>query len=155
MARIPLSSLNDTIALGQSLGQVCAARTVVALHGDLGAGKTTFSQGVGLGLEVSSPIVSPTFVLMAEYEEGRLPLLHADAYRLVADEVSAIGLDEALEVWPGVMLVEWASRIETAMPTEHLSVSLRHVGSAREAEIVAHGSFHQHIMREWMAHYAP
>lgn len=154
MSVIQLSSLNDTIALGQSLGEVCAARTVVALHGDLGAGKTTFSQGVGLGLGVTSPIVSPTFVLMAEYEEGRLPLLHADAYRLVADEVSAIGLDEALEIWPGVMLVEWASRIQAAVPAEHLSVRLRHVGSAREAEIIAHGPFHQNIMHQWMAHYA-
>lgn len=155
MAIIQLSSLHETIALGKSLGQACAARTVVALHGDLGAGKTTFSQGVGLGLGVTSPIVSPTFVLMAEYEDGRLPLLHADAYRLVAEEVSAIGLDEALEVWPGVMLVEWASRVEAAIPTEHLSVGLRHVGAAREAEITAYGSFHQTILREWMDRYAP
>lgn len=146
-----LDSLPETIALGDALGRVAPLGTVVALHGDLGAGKTSFGQGVGLGLGVPAPVVSPTFVLMAEYDGGRLPLMHADAYRLTAVEARSIGLDEALETWPGVALVEWASRIQEHLPTDFIAVHLSHTEQGRTAEVSAHGPVHERVLAEWMA----
>ena len=148
---LTLPSLDDTLAVGAALGRIAPAGTVVALHGDLGAGKTSFGQGVGVGLGVAVPIVSPTFILMAEYEGGRLPLLHADAYRIRPDEVAGIGLDEALETWPGVALVEWASRIEDHMPDDHMRVVLKHLDAGRTMEITAAGPVHSKVLAEWVA----
>ena len=153
MKRLSLASIDDTLALGEALGRTAIGGTVVALHGDLGAGKTTFSQGVGAGLGIPASIVSPTFILMAEYDGGRLPLLHADAYRLEVHEVAAIGLDEALERWPGVALVEWASRIDCHLPEQHLVVDLRHADSGREAFVSAVGPNHDAVLDQWMAAY--
>ena len=153
MKRVSLASMDDTLALGEALGRTAMRGTVVALHGDLGAGKTTFCQGVGAGLGIVEPIVSPTFILMAEYEGGRLPLLHADAYRLEAHEVGAIGLDEALDDWPGIALVEWASRIDVHLPAQHLVVHLRHAQSGREADVSAVGPNHDAALNQWMAAY--
>ena len=153
MPLITLPSLDDTLAIGEALGRTAPAGTVVALHGELGAGKTSFGQGVGAGLGVSVPIVSPTFILMAEYDGGRLPLLHADAYRIRANEVAGIGLDEALETWPGVALVEWASRIEGHIPADHLRVALRHISDGRQIEITAAGPEHAGVLSDWMAAY--
>ena len=148
-----LSSAEETHALGHALGRVARAGVVVALHGELGAGKTTFSQGVGHGLGVKKPIVSPTFILMTEYDDGRLPMLHADAYRLDAHEVPDMGLDEALEVWAGVALVEWASRVSEPLPAEYLSIHFRHTGAGRTAEVHAKGDLHSAVMTDWTQQY--
>ena len=153
MKRVLLGSIDDTLAFGAALGRTAMCGTVVALHGDLGAGKTTFSQGVGTGLGIAASIVSPTFILMAEYDGGRLPLLHADAYRLEAHEVGAIGLDEALDTWPGVALVEWASRIAVHLPVQHLIVHLRHAASGRQADVSAVGPSHGAVLEQWLAAY--
>ena len=153
MKTFPLSSAEETLRLGEALGRVARERLVVALHGELGAGKTTFSQGVGRGLGISTPIVSPTFILMTEYEEGRLPLLHADAYRIEAHEVPAMGLDEAVDVWAGVALVEWASRVSEYLPAEHLSVQFRHAGEGRVVEVRAVGALPGRVMLDWTAAY--
>ena len=153
MKRFSLASIDDTLAFGEALGRIAVRGTIVALHGDLGAGKTTFSQGVGAGLAIATPIVSPTFILMAEYEGGRLPLLHADAYRLEGHEVAAIGLDEALDTWPGIALVEWAARIDTHLPVQHLVVHLHHADSGRFAEVSAVGSSHDAVLARWVAEY--
>ena len=153
MERFSLPSIDDTLAFGEALGRIAVRGTVVALHGDLGAGKTTFSQGVGAGLAIAAPIVSPTFILMAEYEGGRLPLLHADAYRLEGHEVAAIGLDEALDTWPGIALVEWASRIHMHLPVQHIVVHLRHADSGRTAEVSAVGLSHDAVLARWVTEY--
>jgi len=128
----------DTRALGHLLGQVARPGTVVALNGPLGAGKTCFAQGVGAGLDLEEPVVSPTFVLIVEYEAPR-PLLHADAYRLRPEEVEEVGLEEALEHWDGLALVEWASRIPEAMPLDHVVVTFHLTEPGRTLEISATG----------------
>ena len=140
--------------LGLALGRVAVSGTVAALYGDLGAGKTTLSQGVGHGLGVEASIVSPTFVLMAEYEDGRLPLLHADAYRLSGNEGRSIGLDEAVECWPGVALVEWAGRVPDVFPEDHLDIRIEHATRGRVATIRATGPGHERILESWMSAYA-
>ena len=93
MWTVKLDDMDATLALGRALGRVVSKPALVSLVGDLGAGKTTFAQGVGVGLELVSAVVSPTFILMAEHPDGRLPLLHGDAYRLKPGEAETIGLD--------------------------------------------------------------
>jgi tRNA threonylcarbamoyladenosine biosynthesis protein TsaE len=98
----------------QALGAAMAARLregdVVLLSGPLGVGKTTFAQGIAQGMGVSGPVTSPTYALVHEYEDGRLPLRHADLYRVEhPDELRAIGLDERVGV-DGVWVVEWPER---------------------------------------------
>ncbi len=108
---------DETIALGAELGRVLRAGDVVALHGELGAGKTRFVRGVARGMGIDPDgVSSPTFVLMNEYDGAFLPLVHADAYRLRgADELESTGWDVAAD-GRAVVVVEWAERIESALP---------------------------------------
>jgi tRNA threonylcarbamoyladenosine biosynthesis protein TsaE len=96
---------------------------LLILTGDLGAGKTCFTQGLGVGLGVPGPITSPTFTLVSEHE-GRLPLHHLDVYRLdSADDILDLDLPELLE--QGVTVVEWGERIEAVLPPDRATVELR------------------------------
>jgi tRNA threonylcarbamoyladenosine biosynthesis protein TsaE len=100
-----------TRALGQALGELARAGDVVLLEGELGAGKTAFTQGIGLGLGVAATINSPTFTILKEYE-GRLPLYHFDLYRLdEPDELYELGFEDYFH-GDGVCVVEWAERGE-------------------------------------------
>ncbi|NJL62638.1 MAG: tRNA (adenosine(37)-N6)-threonylcarbamoyltransferase complex ATPase subunit type 1 TsaE [Methylacidiphilales bacterium] len=139
--------LADAIAtqsLGCKFGELLPGGSVILLSGDLGAGKTTFVQGIGAGLGISDAIVSPTFTLINEYTEGRIPLYHLDLYRLQANEVSALNLDsywEGLEVKPGIVAIEWAERMPYK-PDSYLEVRLIYANSSgndgeiREVEII-------------------
>ena len=146
---IDLPDLESTLEFGRALGEVAREGTIVALCGDLGAGKTSFSQGVGAGLSIVQPIVSPTFILMAEYEGGRLPLLHADAYRLNEGEAEAIGFEEAIDDWPGVALIEWADKVLPLLPADYLHVDLVHKGDGRSATVKAVGAQNEALMVRW------
>jgi tRNA threonylcarbamoyladenosine biosynthesis protein TsaE len=122
-----------TRALGAALATAARPGDLVALHGDLGAGKTQFAKGFGQGLGVTATINSPSFVLMAEYA-GRLPLFHIDLYRL-ADARDAIAgglLDERQA--DGVTLVEWAERLGDALPGPRLDIAIE--GSGEEARTI-------------------
>ena len=136
---VKLPDAHATRALGAALGRAVTGPGVVALVGDLGAGKTSLAQGVGEGLDVPEDVVSPTFTLVAEYD-GRLPLLHADVYRLESHELEHIGLEEQLEGWPGLALVEWADRFPELIPVDHVACQLRTLpAGGREALIAAAG----------------
>jgi tRNA threonylcarbamoyladenosine biosynthesis protein TsaE len=139
----------STQRLGRFLGLAIRESAAVALIGELGAGKTCFAQGLGEGLGVDQPIVSPTFVLMAEYE-GRLPLLHADVYRLGPSELAGIGLEEALEGWEGAALVEWADRFADLMPEDHLRIELTHHELGRRMRVTALGPVHAELLERWV-----
>ena len=141
---------SSTQALGAALGASAPPGTVVALRGDLGAGKTCFGQGVGDGLGITDDIVSPTFILIAEYE-GRLPLLHADVYRLEPGESEGIGLEESLESWPGLALVEWAERFPEVLPADHLTVRIDIEDEARRLTIQASGPRSVAALARWRA----
>jgi tRNA threonylcarbamoyladenosine biosynthesis protein TsaE len=101
-------------------------------------------------LGVVDDIVSPTFVLIAEYE-GRLPLLHADVYRLEPGEPDGIGLEESLESWPGLALVEWAERFPEVLPLDHLIVRIDIQGEARRLTIKASGPESVAALARWRA----
>jgi tRNA threonylcarbamoyladenosine biosynthesis protein TsaE len=113
----------ETQALAAHLAQQLQAGDVLWLSGDLGAGKTTFAQGLGRGLQVSAALISPTFVLVREYE-GRLPLYHIDLYRLDAvRDVLNLGLRDYLD-GDGVCVIEWAERFDPneAEPGLHIRI---------------------------------
>ena len=112
-----------TRRVGAAVGRAASAGTVALLEGQLGAGKTVFAQGVGAGLGAPSVVNSPTFVLVNEHLGGRLPLRHADLYRLDDPELIAeLGLLEAAE--DGVLVVEWPERAAGALPADHLLVRI-------------------------------
>lgn len=102
----------DTEALGENFGRAAKHGWVIALSGDLGAGKTQFVKGLARGLGISARVHSPTFTLVAEYTGGRLKLFHLDLYRLeTPEEIRGAGVEEFLEP-DGVAVIEWAEKLE-------------------------------------------
>lgn len=115
MASIISHSPEETSSIGRQLAAQLRPGDVLALAGDLGAGKTQFVKGLALGLEVEGEVTSPTFTLIHEYP-GRLPLFHIDLYRLESqEEALTIGIDEYLAD-EGVTVIEWADKFEMLMP---------------------------------------
>jgi len=141
-------TIQHTRSLGSTLGEVAVVGCVVCLMGDLGAGKTTFAQGVGQGLGVLDDVVSPTFVLISEYE-GRIPFLHADLYRLTATELDVLGLEEILETCNGVAVVEWGDRFPVVFPVDRLEVKIHFEGEGRVLQVKATGTHHRSILQAW------
>ena len=116
MASIISHNPQETFELGKQFAAPLRRGDVLALEGDLGAGKTQFAKGLAAGLGVESDVTSPTFTLIHEYPGGRLPLFHIDLYRLEEeDEVLGIGLDEYLD-GDGVTVIEWADKFAALMP---------------------------------------
>jgi len=118
-----LHDLSATQLWGRMLGVSLRAGDVIALIGDLGAGKTTLTQALARGMRISEPVTSPTFALAQEYP-GRVPLFHFDPYRLDSAEAFAeIGFDEYFERG-GVIVVEWADKIAPLLPEARLTLTL-------------------------------
>lgn len=128
-ARVLLSaSAEATSALAEALGRVLPAGTVVALDGDLGAGKTCFVRGLARGLGIADVVASPTYTLMQAFEGGRLPLYHFDAWMEGREKaLFADGGDEWLRAG-GIAVVEWAERVAEWLPEPRLAVRLEHAG---------------------------
>jgi tRNA threonylcarbamoyladenosine biosynthesis protein TsaE len=145
---IDLSSLEATIDLGRRLGRLLFPGAVVALVGQLGAGKTHLVRAIAEGLDTpdSRLVTSPTFVLIQEYP-GRLPIYHFDAYRLVGSiPFAELGVHEYLE-GEGVCLIEWADRVAECLPHEHLSIALTVTGeTTRRASMQAHGEAYAKLL---------
>ena len=116
----------DTRRLGVRIGKLAAAGDVYLLTGNLGAGKTCLTQGIASGLDIKEYTLSPSFVIMRELH-GRLPLYHADLYRLEnLNEIADLGLDDYF-YGRGVCVVEWAERALELLPPEHLLINLGHM----------------------------
>ena len=123
-----------TRAVGQCLGQQLPPSSILLLQGELGAGKTTLIQGLGCGLGITEPIVSPTFTLVNEYHEGRIPLYHLDLYRLTPSEVASLYLEQYWEGQdnpPGITAIEWPERL-SVKPASYLQITLNHLPQGRE-----------------------
>ncbi len=119
-------NLGVTEAIANQLAQLVTAGTIILLEGNLGSGKTTFMQAFGRALGISTTITSPTFTLIDEYTEGRLPLYHIDLYRLEPSQVPSLHLEEYWrgEDFPlGVVAIEWASKL-LKLPPNHLKINL-------------------------------
>ncbi|MGO4972607.1 tRNA (adenosine(37)-N6)-threonylcarbamoyltransferase complex ATPase subunit type 1 TsaE [[Clostridium] aminophilum] len=119
MRIIETNSPEETYELGKKLGEEAHAGDVWTLDGDLGVGKTVFTQGFAAGIGVTEPVSSPTFTIVQEYHDGRIPLYHFDVYRIEdPDEMEEIGYDDYF-FGDGVCLIEWADQVREILP-EHL-----------------------------------
>lgn len=121
---IETNSAKETFLLGEKLGRQAAAGQIYTLNGDLGVGKTVFTQGVAAGLGIAEPVNSPTFTIIQEYEGGRLPFYHFDVYRIGdIEEMEEIGYDDYF-FGEGVCLIEWAEFIEELLPENIISITI-------------------------------
>lgn len=130
-------SVEETERIASELAQALAPGAVLALEGELGAGKTQFVRGLVMGLGGEPRIVSsPTFVLLNVYQTPRMPVYHLDAYRVSGGEdFEAIGFEELLEQ-QGIVVVEWPSRVESILPAKRITIHLTSTGrNSREIEI--------------------
>lgn len=111
-------SPEETYALGRQLGEQCEPGQVYTLTGELGVGKTLFTQGFAAGLNISEPVSSPTFTILQMYDTGRLPFYHFDVYRIGdVEEMEEVGWEDCI-YGQGVCIVEWAELVEEILP-EH------------------------------------
>jgi len=134
------SSEAGTIQLAEQIASWARPGTVIALDGDLGAGKTRFSQAFARGIGIMGVVNSPTFTIIKEYESGLMPLYHMDVYRLSQDEADELGLDDYF-FGSGVTIVEWASLIRDLLPPERLELYIEHLGGeARRITITGIGA---------------
>lgn len=123
---------SETAAFGIELGKRACPGTVIALTGDLGAGKTTLTKAIAQGLGISDMITSPTFNIVKEYDGGRLPLYHFDVYRIGdTDEMYELGYEEYF-YGNGVCVVEWADLIEDLLPENAVRIQLEYGGEEGE-----------------------
>ena len=114
----------ETFELGRKIGEKALPGQIYTLTGDLGVGKTVFTQGVAVGLDITEAISSPTFTIIQVYENGRLPFYHFDVYRIGdIEEMEEIGYDDYF-FGEGICLIEWANLIEEILPEKLISVTI-------------------------------
>lgn len=114
----------ETFEVGRKIGMNAKPGQIYTLTGDLGVGKTVFTQGVAAGLGITEPVNSPTFTIIQEYEDGRLPFYHFDVYRIGdLEEMEEIGYDDYF-LGQGICLIEWAELIEEILPEKRIEVTI-------------------------------
>ena len=114
----------ETFEAGRKIGMNAKPGQIYTLTGDLGVGKTVFTQGVAAGLGITEPVNSPTFTIIQEYEDGRLPFYHFDVYRIGdLEEMEEIGYDDYF-FGQGICLIEWAELIEEILPEKRIEVTI-------------------------------
>ena len=114
----------ETFEVGRTIGMNAKPGQIYTLTGDLGVGKTVFTQGVAAGLGITEPVNSPTFTIIQEYEDGRLPFYHFDVYRIGdLEEMEEIGYYDYF-FWQGICLIEWAELIEEILPEKRIEVTI-------------------------------
>ncbi|MEZ4708501.1 MAG: tRNA (adenosine(37)-N6)-threonylcarbamoyltransferase complex ATPase subunit type 1 TsaE [Caldilineaceae bacterium] len=160
---------SQTIEIGRQLGQLLLKQLqqsafaddgafVIALSGELGAGKTTLTQGIAAGMGVQGPVTSPTFTLVNEYPLAQGVLIHMDSYRLgesndgAALEAAAFGIDELLDTDHAVLIIEWAERLRDLLPVDTLLITLCYAAAdaaGRTLHLQADGPYSQQLLR-WL-----
>lgn len=151
---IELNGLEQTEKFAGVIGKVAMAGDNLVLTGDLGAGKTTLTKGIAQGLGIDQMIKSPTYTIIREYNQGRLPLYHMDIYRVAASGAD-LGLDEYFE-GKGLSVVEWGNLLEEALPEDYLELVLEKSDTdleKRYAKLHAYGEqgsdFKKRIIEQW------
>lgn len=149
MKQVTLTDREKTIQLGEQIGRALEAGDVLVLDGDLGAGKTTFTKGLAKGLDIPDLIKSPTFTIIREYHDGRLPLYHMDAYRLENGGAEDLGLEEYFDS-DGVSVVEWAQFVEDELPDDFLAIHFKRTDdeNTRIFQFDPHGHHFEEIVKE-------
>jgi tRNA threonylcarbamoyladenosine biosynthesis protein TsaE len=144
--KIQTNSLEETRKLAQTIGSKIQGKTLILLNGDLGAGKTSFTQGLALGLGITKNVSSPTFTLMKNYQ-GRLTLNHIDAYRLEGHPQD-LGFDELFDE-ESVTVIEWPGFLIDDLPEERLRINIE-IGEddCRIFEFIASGENHEALIKD-------
>ncbi|MDO8586284.1 MAG: tRNA (adenosine(37)-N6)-threonylcarbamoyltransferase complex ATPase subunit type 1 TsaE [Armatimonadota bacterium] len=139
---------SETIALGERIGSMLRPGDIVALTGELGAGKTTLTKGIARGVGVEAEVASPTFTLIHEHK-GRIPFYHVDLYRLESEDlVGDLGIEEYL-YGKGVTVIEWSERMTSLLPNSALLVSIDVVDDAkRDIELSASAPRWTQVLQE-------
>jgi len=148
MVECVTESAEETRALAERVGVVLTSGDVILLSGSLGAGKTTFVQGVARGMGIMDPVTSPTFTLIQEYAGGSQRLVHIDPYRLASEEdLLGIGFEEYLER-SDVLAVEWGERLGSLVPQERLDVQLERLdGDRRRVLLTPRGLRYEELLQ--------
>lgn len=121
---IETNGWEETFALGRELGQKAQPGDVYTLIGDLGVGKTVLTQGIANGLGITEPVNSPTFTIVQEYDEGRLPFYHFDVYRIGdVEEMDEVGYEDYV-YGDGLTMIEWANLIEEILPDKRKEIRI-------------------------------
>ena len=143
---IRTNSIDETHALGEKIGKHMVPNMVCLLDGDLGAGKTTLTQGIAKGLSIRKNVTSPTFTILKVYH-GRMPLYHIDAYRLEGISQD-LGFEEFLDD-EGVTVIEWSDFVPDLIPREYLKVNIRlEDDDTRLFSFEAHGRQYEQLLEE-------
>lgn len=151
MKQIKARNEEETKTVAAALAKLLEPGDTILLEGNLGAGKTTFTKGLAEGLGITKVIKSPTYTIIREYLEGRLPLYHMDVYRLEESGGTDLGLEEYFE-GEGVSIVEWATFIPEDLPQEYLQIKLVPVGDdlmERELTFYPVGERYEKLMRNF------
>lgn len=146
MESITVTSPEATMAIGAKLGQLVQPGDLILLDGDLGAGKTTFTKGLAKSLGILNNVKSPTFTLIREYRQGRLPLYHMDVYRLEDGGAEDLGLDEYFD-GDGVSVVEWSQFIADLLPTTYLRIAISRDTDADDQRVITFKPIGEHYQR--------
>lgn len=142
--KVVTDSPQKTKALAEMIGRAVSAGTLITLSGDLGAGKTTFTQGLARGLDIDRKVTSPTFTIMKEYK-GRLPLYHIDAYRL-ENITQDLGFEDYID-GDGVCVIEWANFIEYVLPDQLLNIEFTiNDDDSRTLTLQGHGEKYEEVI---------
>lgn len=151
---ILLSNESDTAALAEVIGQAAQPGDNLVLTGELGAGKTTLTKGIAIGLGITKLIKSPTYTIIREYPKGRIPLYHMDIYRIESG-AGDLGLDEYFE-GDGLSVIEWGNLLEEYLPEDYLELILTkdaEHAAQRRVELKAFGAngtaFANRILTAW------
>lgn len=126
MTKLEINSAAEMKKIGAAIASTVKPHDLLLLNGDLGAGKTTLTQGIGYALGVRRPVKSPTFTIVREYAEAKLPIYHMDFYRLENSDLSSIDLNSYLAE-PGLIIIEWPEVIQGYLPDQYLQVVIRRV----------------------------
>ncbi|MCF0115853.1 MAG: tRNA (adenosine(37)-N6)-threonylcarbamoyltransferase complex ATPase subunit type 1 TsaE [Erysipelotrichaceae bacterium] len=143
MKKITTSSSEETKKIGYTLGTLVEPSMVITLSGDLGAGKTTFTQGIAKGMNIKKTVSSPTFTILKIYQ-GNMPLYHIDAYRLEGLHQD-LGFDELMDD-DGLTVVEWPQFAEDIIPEEYLEVLINLEGEDRIMTFIPHGLRYERLL---------
>ncbi len=142
--KVVTDSPQKTKALAEMIGRAVSAGMLITLSGDLGAGKTTFTQGLAKGLDIDRKVTSPTFTIMKEYK-GRLPLYHIDAYRL-ENITQDLGFEDYID-GDGVCVIEWANFIEYVLPEQLLNIEFTiNDDDSRTLTLQGHGEKYEEVI---------
>ncbi len=144
------NGVNDTVRLGKLIGKNLKAQDIICLFGRLGTGKTVLTKGIASGLGIErKKVISPSFILIREHSQGRLPLYHFDLYRLKSPaDILGLGYEEYL-YGEGVTVIEWADRLGSLMPKEFIKIDLKLLkNSHRSLKFSASGKHYKELLKK-------